>query len=218
MFTKYGYNLIGIALIISFVLIALGIYLNNTPTRIVLFLLAILISGFTLNFFRDPERTVPADNNIVVSPADGRILFIKDVDGTPFIEGKAKQISIFMSPLNVHVNRIPIDGLVTHVKYHRGKFLVAYDDKASSDNERSEFVIESRFGNVFFTQVAGYVARKIVFELQKGDRVKIGERFGMIKFGSRVDVVVPAAWITELKKDDVVTAGETILFRIPEQR
>ena len=123
-----------------------------------------------------------------------------------------------MSPLNVHVNRIPIDGLVTHVKYHRGKFLVAYDDKASSDNERSEFVIESRFGNVFFTQVAGYVARKIVYELQKGDRVKIGERFGMIKFGSRVDVVVPAAWITELKKDDVVTAGETILFRIPEQR
>jgi phosphatidylserine decarboxylase len=119
MFTKYGYNLIGIALIISFVLIALGIYLNNTPTRIVLFLLAILISRFTLNFFRDPERTVPADNNIVVSPADGRILFIKDVDGTPFIEGKAKQISIFMSPLNVHVNRIPIDGLVTHVKYHR---------------------------------------------------------------------------------------------------
>jgi len=218
MFTKYGYNLIGIALFISFGLIVTGIFINNLPSRVLLILLAVLITGFTLNFFRDPQRIIPDGDKIIVSPADGRILFVKDVDGNPHINGKARQVSVFMSPLNVHVNRIPIDGIVKFVKYHNGKFLVAYDDKASSENERSEFVIESKYGNVFFTQVAGFVARRLVFELKKGDRVKMGERFGMIKFGSRVDVVVPSEWIINVKKDDKVTAGETILFRIPEKK
>lgn len=218
MFTKYGYNLIGIALVISFVLIVLGIFINNLPSRVILFLLAFLITAFTLNFFRDPGRNIPEGDNIIVSPADGRVLFIKDVDGNPYISGKAKQISIFMSPLNVHVNRIPIDGLVKHAKYYKGKFLIAYDDKASSENERAEFVIESKYGNVFFTQVAGFVARRLVYEIQPGDHVKKGERFGMIKFGSRVDVVVPALWVSDIKKEDIVTAGETILFKIPENK
>ncbi|MHC1737040.1 MAG: phosphatidylserine decarboxylase family protein [Ignavibacteriaceae bacterium] len=218
MFTKYGYSLIGIALIISFALIVFGIFINNLPSRIILILLALLISAFTLNFFRDPQRTIPEGDNIVVSPADGRVLFIKDVDGNPYITGKAKQISIFMSPLNVHVNRIPIDGVIKHAKYYKGKFLIAYDDKASTQNERAEFVIESKFGNVFFTQVAGFVARRLVYEIQPGDHVKKGERFGMIKFGSRVDVVVPADWVTNVKKEDDVTAGKTILFEIPEKK
>ncbi len=141
-------------------------------------------------------------------------LFIKDVEDNKFINSKAKQISIFMSPLDVHVNRIPIDGELEYLKYYPGKFISAFDDKASEVNERCEFGIESKFGKVFFTQVAGFVARRIVYEIKVGDNVKIGKRFGMIKFGSRVDVVVPASsgWNEKVKKNDRVTAGETILF------
>jgi phosphatidylserine decarboxylase len=119
-----------------------------------------------------------------------------------------------MSPLNVHVNRIPIDGKVEYLKYHHGKYLAAFEDKASEVNERSEFGIISKYGKVFFTQVAGFVARRIVYEIKQGDSVHQGDRFGMIKFGSRVDVIVPFNWHEKVKKDDKVTAGETILFEI----
>ena len=121
-----------------------------------------------------------------------------------------------MSPLNVHVNRIPITGKVNYLKYYKGKFIAAFEDKASEVNERSEFGITSKFGKVFFTQVAGFVARRIVYELNEGDNVKIGNRFGMIKFGSRVDVVVPFNWTVKIKKDDFVEAGQTILFEAPK--
>jgi len=156
-------------------------------------------------------------NNIVVSPADGRVLFVKEVLDDKFIKGRAKQISIFMSPLNVHVNRIPVTRRVDYLKYHKGEFIAAFEDKASEKNERAEFGITSSIGKVFFTQVAGTVARRIIYELKEGDEVKIGERFGMIKFGSRVDVVVPYHFKEKVKKDDNVTAGETILFEYTEQ-
>ncbi len=172
---------------------------------------------FSLNFFRDPDRVSPTADNVVVSPADGKVLFVKEVDDNRFINGKAKQISIFMSPLNVHVNRIPIDGKVEYLRYYKGQYIAAFEDKASEVNERAEFGITSKFGKVFFTQVAGFVARRIVYELNVGDSVKMGKRFGMIKFGSRVDVVVPADWKEKVKKDDEVTAGETILFEYPDK-
>ena len=217
MFTKYGLSTLIIFLFFSFSITIAALFINNNFIKIPFLLFGVLLAIFTLNFFRDPERRIPEKDKIVVSPADGRVLFVKEVDGSEVIGVKGLQISIFMSPLNVNVNRIPIDGVVQHVKYHPGKYLVAYDDKASKENERSEFVIESKYGKVFFSQIAGYVARKIVYDLQKGDRVKMGERFGMIKFGSRVDVVVPSSWKTKLKKDDIVKAGETILFEIPEE-
>lgn len=218
MFTKYGYNTIGIISLISFILIAVGIFTNNLPVRIVLIAFSILLMIFTLNFFRDPDRVPPEEENVIISPADGRVLFVKEVDADCYVQDKAVQISIFMSPLNVHVNRIPITGIVEYVKYHKGEYLVAYDDKASKLNERNEIGINNeKFGKVFFSQIAGFVARRIVYDLKKGDRVKTGERFGMIKFGSRVDVVVPAGWIAKVKKDDVVKAGETILFEFPQK-
>ena len=218
MLTKYGYNTIGIISIISFILLAIGIYANNLPLRIILIFISILLMVFTLNFFRDPDRVPPEEENLIISPADGRVLFVKEVDADRYVEGKAVQISIFMSPLNVHVNRIPITGIVEYVKYHKGEYLVAYDDKASQLNERSEIGINSeKYGKVFFSQIAGFVARRIIYDLKKGDRVKTGERFGMIKFGSRVDVVVPAGWVAKVKKDDVVKAGETILFEYAEK-
>ncbi|QQS34670.1 MAG: phosphatidylserine decarboxylase family protein [Ignavibacteriales bacterium] len=215
MFTKYGYSTIGIIAIIVFALIAVSFFIQNPYLKAILIIIPLAFLIFTLNFFRDPERITPDKNNIVVSPADGTVLFVKEVVDNNFIKGKAKQISIFMSPLNVHVNRIPISGIVEHVKYHKGEYVAAFEDKASEVNERSEFVISNEKGKVFFTQVAGFVARRIIYELTENDSVKMGERFGMIKFGSRVDVVVPFDWKEKVKKDDKVSAGETILFEIP---
>jgi phosphatidylserine decarboxylase len=214
MFTKYGYTTIGIVAAVSIIIFFLGLYQHNGIIKITLILLSLILLIFTLSFFRDPDRKSPGKDNIVVSPADGRVLFVKEVDDNKYINEKAKQISIFMSPLNVHVNRIPIDGKVEYLKYHQGKYLAAFEDKASEVNERSEFGINSKYGKIFFTQVAGFIARRIVYDIKEGDTVHQGDRFGMIKFGSRVDVIVPFNWHEKVKKDDKVTAGETILFEI----
>jgi len=168
----------------------------------------------TLNFFRDPDRKTPAQKGIIVAPADGKIIVIKENISNHFVGEKCNQVSIFMSPLNVHVNRIPISGKVEHLKYHEGKFIAAFEDKASENNERMETGIASSEGRVLFTQIAGFVARRIVNELKVGDEVTIGERFGMIKFGSRVDIFVPSNWESSVKLNDKVYAGETILFKL----
>lgn len=212
MFTKYGYNTMGIVFIVVFILIVISIFSTSNFVRVPIILLALFLVVFTLNFFRDPERTVPNKSNIVVSPADGRILFVKEVFDNKFLNSKAKLVSIFMSPLNVHVNRIPISGKVEYVNYIKGEYIAAFEDKASERNERNEIGITSPAGKVFFTQIAGFVARRIVSDLKVGDSVNIGNRFGMIKFGSRVDIIVPEQWQVKVKKDDNVTAGETILF------
>ena len=214
MITKYGYNTLGVISIIVFILFAIGIFLSNPYLKYSLFIIGAFLVVFSLNFFRDPERTSPASENVVVTPADGKVLIIKEVLPNRFIEEPSWQISVFMSPLNVHVNRIPINGKVSYVKYVEGEYLVAYHDKADERNERSEIGIESKHGKVFFTQVAGYVARRIIYDLKVGEDVKMGERFGMIKFGSRVDVIVPKKWNLKVKEGDIVTAGETILFEI----
>ena len=212
MFTKYGYNTMGIVFIVVFILIVIITFSSSNYVRIPLILLALFLIVFTLNFFRDPDRTVPNKDKIVVSPADGRVLFVKDVLDDKFLNSKAKMVSIFMSPLNVHVNRIPISGKVEYVKYIKGDYIAAFEDKASERNERNEIGITSAAGKVLFTQIAGFVARRIISDLKVGDSVNIGNRFGMIKFGSRVDIIVPFDWQVKVKKDDNVTAGETILF------
>src|SRR5664279_1921336 len=143
MFTKYGYTTIGIVAAVSIIIFFLGLYQHNGILKISLIILSVVLLIFTLSFFRDPDRKSPGKDNVVVSPADGRVLFVKEVDDNKYINGKAKQISIFMSPLNVHVNRIPIDGKVEYLKYHHGKYLAAFENKASEVNERSEFGINS---------------------------------------------------------------------------
>lgn len=214
MLTKYGYNTLGVISIVVFVLFALGIFLSNPYIKYTVIVIGVFLLVFSLNFFRDPDRTIPKGENIIVSPADGKVLLIKEVLPNRFIDEPSWQISVFMSPLNVHVNRIPIDGKVAYVKYVEGEYLVAYHDKADERNERSEIGIESSHGKVFFTQVAGYVARRIVYDLKEGENVKMGDRFGMIKFGSRVDVIVPKKWNIKVKEGDIVTAGETILYEL----
>lgn len=214
MITKYGYATIGVVVVIVFILFSSGLFIQNTYVKSLLYILGAALLIFTLNFFRDPDRISPKREDAIISPADGTVLLVKKVEEPRFIQGPATQISIFMSPLNVHVNRIPINGKVDYLKYIPGKFLVASADKASDENERSEIGIEGAHGKVFFTQVAGFVARRIVYDLKEGDSVKIGERFGMIKFGSRVDVIVPEKWSPLVKPGDKTTAGETILFEL----
>ncbi|MBI2416420.1 MAG: phosphatidylserine decarboxylase family protein [Ignavibacteriales bacterium] len=210
--TKYGYNTIYIVSIICFVLIVAGIFTNNIYGKSGLFILSGLLMVFTLNFFRDPERITPQKKNIIVTPADGKVIIVKKVSNVRYLNAEGWQISVFMSPLNVHVNRIPIDGTVESVKYIQGQYIAAFEDKASEVNERSEIGIASVYGKVLFTQVAGYVARRIVYNLTEGQKVSMGERFGMIRFGSRVDVFVPLDWEPSVKVGDIVSAGETQLF------
>ena len=212
MITKYGYTTLGIISIITFILIVFSFFVQNNFIKAILIIIPIIFLIFSINFFRDPERVTPDKENVVVSPADGKVIIIKDFEDKKFVNGPAKQISIFMSPLNVHVNRIPINGRVTYVKYHQGDYVMAFEEKASERNERSEFGIESKYGKVFFTQVAGFVARRIVYEIKEGDSVQIGKRFGMIKFGSRVDVIVSSDWKLNVAMNQIVKAGETILF------
>ncbi len=215
MFTKYGYSTLGIICIIAFIIISGSLFLNNSYLKSGIIVLTLIFVLLSLNFFRDPERITPDKENILVSPADGKVLFVQTLEDKKFINGPAKQISIFMSPLNVHVNRIPIDGTIEYLKYHKGKFIAAFEDKSSDDNERAEYGIISRYGKVFFRQVAGFIARRIVYEIKPGEKVNKGEKFGMIKFGSRVDVIVPPEWIEKVKKGQKVFAGETILFEYP---
>jgi phosphatidylserine decarboxylase len=212
MITKYGYTTLGIIAIITFILIVISFFVQNNFIKAILIIIPIIFLIFSINFFRDPERVTPDKENVVVSPADGKVIIIKDFEDRKFVNGPAKQISIFMSPMNVHVNRIPINGRVTYVKYHQGDYVMAFEEKASERNERSEFGIESKHGKVFFTQVAGFVARRIVYEIKEGDSVQIGKRFGMIKFGSRVDVIVSSDWKINVAMNQMVKAGETILF------
>jgi phosphatidylserine decarboxylase len=214
MFTKYGYTTIGVVSFIAFLLVSFSFIIQNNPLKIIVILFAAVILFLTLNFFRDPERKTPSKNGIVVTPADGKIIVIKQNIFNHFVGENCNQISVFMSPLNVHVNRIPIDGKVEHLNYYEGKFIAAFEDKASENNERMETGIVNSEGKFLFTQIAGFLARRIVSELKIGDEVKIGERFGMIKFGSRVDIFVPSKYIPVVKLNDKVYAGETILFEL----
>jgi phosphatidylserine decarboxylase len=214
MFTKYGYTTIGVVAVITLMLITLSFFIQNNPLKIAILLVAAVLLLLTLNFFRDPNRNTPEKDGIIVAPADGKIIVIRKNISNVFVGENCNQISIFMSPLNVHVNRIPISGKVDHLKYYEGKFIAAFEDKASENNERMETGIISDKGKILFTQIAGFLARRIVNDLKLGDSLTIGNRFGMIKFGSRVDMIVPADWKPVVKMDENVTAGETILFEL----
>ncbi|MEW5841880.1 MAG: phosphatidylserine decarboxylase family protein [Bacteroidota bacterium] len=214
MITKYGLNTFIFCALFSLVLFLGSLFIQNGWIKYPILTVAVVFLLFSMNFFRDPERTPPNKDNVIVSPADGEIVAIKEIEEDQFLKGKAQQVSIFMSPLNVHVNRIPISGKVDFLKYVKGDYLVAFHEKADKRNERTEIGITSKFGKMFFTQIAGFIARRIVCDLKVGDDVTMGNRFGMIKFGSRSDVIVPLNWKPKFKMGDKVKAGETILFEI----
>jgi phosphatidylserine decarboxylase len=168
---------------------------------------------FLVNFFRDPRREVPREPGLIVSPADGRVIAVEAAEAKPrFVSAPAAKISIFMSPLNVHVNRAPVDGEVVAVHYHPGEYFAAFSDKASLDNEQNAIVMRSSEGReIAFVQIAGFLARRIVCRVEPGQHCARGERVGMIKLGSRVDVYIPGEVALRVKPGQNVTAGETVL-------
>lgn len=175
-------------------------------------MIGLAVTFFTAFFFRDPDRVVPAVAGVVVSPADGKIIFSDSVEKTPFYEGPCKKISIFMSVFNVHVNRIPHDGRVERIAYHPGKFLNAAIDKASDDNERNAVFITTETGHRYcVVQIAGLIARRIITYIQAGDIVCKGHRFGLICFGSRLDVYLPPETVVDVTIGDKVKAGTSVL-------
>lgn len=179
-------------------------------------IVATLLTLFCIFFFRDPERSFTAEPRMLISPADGKVVQIKRIDDHPFIGGPATQVSIFLNVFDVHVNRIPTDGVVEYVKYNPGKFLAAYDDKASEVNEQTDIGIRSSDGHrLVVKQIAGLIARRIVCRLNEGDTVSIGNRFGLIKFGSRTDLIVPEDSRIDVAVGDRVKGAETVIGYLP---
>ena len=170
-----------------------------------------VLTAFMVYFFRDPERVIPEGKNLFVAPADGRISVIRDVREIRHLGAEMKQISIFMSPFNVHVNRAPCDGRVKTVQHNRGSFFAAYKDEASVRNENIEMVLETSYGDVLVRQVAGFIARRAVCRKRVGDVLRRGERYGVIKFSSRVDVYLPKDVEINVRINDSVKAGETVI-------
>jgi phosphatidylserine decarboxylase len=200
---------------IPFILIALGL-------SAAVFLLVGPVAGgaslalpaFVTNFFRDPERTPPEGEELVVSPADGKVISVAEVDEGRYLNRRMKRVCVFMNVFNVHVNRVPVSGRVEAVRYNPGRFLMGYAEKASLDNEQNAIVIRRPDGrDVLFIQIAGLVARRIVCYLKGGERVRRGERFGLIRFGSRVDVYLPMDAEVRVRVGDKVKAGESVLGR-----
>lgn len=171
----------------------------------------LIFTLFMLWFFRDPERSTPPDKNTFYAPADGKIIVISEAVEEEIIKEKALKVSIFMSPLNVHVNRAPCEGVVKEVKYFPGKFFPAFKDEASMINEHITMLLESNHGNIVIKQIAGSVARRAVCRVKPGDTLEQGQRYGIIKFSSRVDIFLPLHTKIKVKLDDKVTAGETVI-------
>jgi phosphatidylserine decarboxylase len=171
----------------------------------------IALGAFFAFFFRDPERTSPADANVVLSPADGRVLVAgATLPGAP-PDGDWQQISIFLSPMDVHVNRVPAAGKVTRVLYRPGRFLVASRKEAATENERSEIWIDHGGQTVVARQIVGFLARRVVCRATVGDEVRAGDRFGVMKFGSRMDVFLPPSATIRVAVGDMVRGGETVI-------
>ena len=179
-------------------------------------LIGLACSFALVGFFRDPDRATPVGDDLIVSPADGKVITAGPVAENPFTAGEAQKVSIFMSVFNVHVNRIPCSGQVQRVRYRPGRFYAADREKASHRNEHNAVFLESEKGPaVCVVQIAGLVARRIICHVQSGDRLKAGQRFGLICFGSRLDVYLPADARLAVNVGDRVSAGATILGRFP---
>lgn len=198
----------GYPFIVAFGLLAVVVFFLSGPLYAVLAAPAVL---FMLWFFRDPERSIPREKDVFVSPADGRIIVVREVREDKYLKADVRQISIFMSPLNVHVNRVPCDGMVKTVRHNKGRFLAAYKDEASIRNENIEMVFETGYGDILLRQVAGFVARRAVCRVNEGVKLMRGERYGIIKFSSRVDIYLPKDAIIKVGLDQNVKAGETVI-------
>jgi phosphatidylserine decarboxylase len=212
MISREGYSTIAFVLLVSALVCGFAYYFLDHWFENVLFVVMTVLSGLTIYFFRDPDRNIPAGDNLIISPADGKVVFVKEIEEPVYIKGKATQISIFLSPLNVHVNRNPVSGSLEYLKYHPGEYLMAWTEHASELNERADFgVLHPTNTKIFFRQITGFLARRIVYNINEGDELKAGDRFGIMKFGSRMDVVVPGNVEVKVQPGDNTVAGESVI-------
>ena len=176
-----------------------------------------VLALFTFWFFRDPERRIPTEPGVVVAPGDGRVLLVEEADEPTYLGGRARKVSIFLSVFDVHVQRAPVAGRVEHKVYRPGAFMVAWRDKASEDNEQASVGIATPHGRLLVRQIAGLVARRIVTYPVQGQELARGERIGIIRFGSRVDLFFPLEWEVRCQPGDRAVGGLTVLARQPSE-
>jgi phosphatidylserine decarboxylase len=209
-FHKEGIVSLIIALVFGAILVSIGSWIGNPILFYLLSAIALVVLIVIIQFFRSPSRNWNKNEKAIIAPADGKVVVIEEVEEAEFLKKKVRQISIFMSPINVHVNRYPIAGEVVYAKYHPGKFLVAWHPKSSTENERTSVAVLNDNGKtILFRQIAGALARRIVMYAKAGDTAKQTNQFGFIKFGSRVDIFIPLDAKVNVKIDEVVKGGIT---------
>ena len=214
---REGHGLIALAVVTGAVLVWIVVWLGAPDWAVrLMLLLAVVDVVLVAQFFRIPARTVAAKEGEVLCPSDGKVVVIEEVEEPEVFGDKRIQVSIFMSPVNVHAQWSPIAGEVSHTKYHPGKYLVAWHPKSSTENERTTLVIQGERGSVLFRQIAGAVARRIRWYIQPGQRVDIGEEVGFIKFGSRIDVFLPLGSNVHVELGQKVKGRETVLATLPD--
>ena len=206
-----------LALILFSIILTLGSWVSGKMLLIGFTVLCWLFLLFSIYFFRDPERQIPEGDDVIVSPADGKVIEVTEDYEPELVKEKVNRISIFMSVLDVHVNRIPVSGLVTHFNYHRGKFFPAFQDVASTDNEQTVIGIKNDKCTLVFKQIAGILARRIVCNVREGHQVNKGDRFGLIKFGSRVDIFLDKDIHINVSVNEHVKGGESVIGKINEK-
>ncbi|MFS4416253.1 phosphatidylserine decarboxylase family protein [Maribacter sp. 2307ULW6-5] len=213
MFHREGQKII----LTTFFIVAIGVlaahYLIDLAwLKLTVQVLLLVVLILILQFFRNPKRRANKDFNEVLSPVDGKVVVIEEVEENEYFMGKRKQVSIFMSPINVHVTRYPVSGTVRYSKYHPGKYLVAWHPKSSEENERTTVVVRTpKFGDILYRQIAGALARRIVNYAEKGESVQQGDDAGFIKFGSRVDVLLPLDCQINVQLNQKVKGAETCI-------
>ena len=215
-FASEGLLFIGIAALVAAGGYAVALNRQSWP----LWALAALLTVMALwvaYFFRDPERSGERGERVVIAPADGKVVMISEIDEPAFLHGRATRLSIFMNVFNVHVNRYPVSGIVRYVHYNRGRFLAVPTDKSSVDNEQMSIGIDALGHRVLVRQIAGLVARRIVNYSREGEQVTQGERMGIIRFGSRVDVFLPITALVRANVGDVTSAGSTVIAELPNE-
>lgn len=215
-FHKEGHSTLILTAIIM--LLSLSAIQNAAPGLTIWVLLLFgVIYGFLLNFFRHPDRTLFQPHDLkVYAPADGKVVVIEETEEAEYLKEKRIQVSIFMSPLNVHVNRYPISGHIAYAKYHPGKFLLAWEPKSSTENERTTVVLENSVTRILLRQIAGFLARRIICYAEQGDHVKQGDEMGFIKFGSRVDLFLPLDANIEVAIGQKVTGNRTVIATLKD--
>ncbi len=214
MIAPEGYSTLATVFIVSAVIAWGGSYLGSAASWVVYGLLMLTFLLFVY-FFRDPERSIPDNHDLIVAPADGKVVRIQKVRDERYLHGEGTQISIFLSPLDVHVNRVPVSGKLEYVEYFPGKFLMAWEDHASEQNERAHFGVRHPSGyKILFKQITGFMARRIVYHIREGDELKAGQRFGIMKFSSRMDLVLPPDIELRVQEGDRTVAGESIIGEI----